>query len=88
MVTEALAAAREAFPARHIGESLVEPERDVAFGDVDVVQPEKGFGFLVDEFGTRRHFKLRSRAIKKGDRVRFVPTDAPKGPAAKDVVRV
>jgi tetratricopeptide (TPR) repeat protein/cold shock CspA family protein len=87
-VMEALAAARASHTARDAQSDATSDEKDVAFGAVDVVRADKGFGFLVDESGTRRHFRLRDDSIHRGDRVRFTPAVAPKGPVAKDVVRV
>ena len=84
-VKELLEAARAAQP---VPPSSTEGAANVAFGQVAVVDPDRGFGFLVDELGTRRHFKLRTRTLRKGDRVQFQPTDAPKGPAADGVSRV
>jgi len=59
-----------------------------AFGKVAVVNPQRGFGFLVDEHGVRRHFRLDDARLRKGDRVRFLPREASKGPAAQDVARI
>jgi Flp pilus assembly protein TadD/cold shock CspA family protein len=81
--------------ARNVAPRLTESpkqasqDRSEGIGRVDVVWVDRGFGFLVDDTGTRRHFRLRgSAALQKGDRVRFRPVDAEKGPAAKDVVPV
>lgn len=87
-VAEALNAAMASLPPPNGSQPLEETAEIATFGAVAVVNPDKGFGFLVDESGIRRHFKLRGRGIQKGDRVRFVPAEAPKGPAARDVVRV
>lgn len=60
-----------------------------ATGKVDQVNPDRGFGFLVDETGTRRHFRVRGRLqLRRGDVVQFRPIDAERGPAARDVVKV
>ena len=89
-VKDALAAARASNqrPDSSSTSKAVADSTRIAFGAVDVVKPDKGFGFLIDESGTRRHFRLRDDSIHKGDKVRFVPAEASKGPAAKDVVRV
>jgi cold shock CspA family protein len=62
----------------------------LATGRVDVVRPDKGFGFLVDERdGKRRHFRIKSaQSFRRGDRVRFEPYEAEKGPAARVLARV
>lgn len=83
-VTELLQQARQAMPAGEIP-----PEADGAkvTGRIDVVRPEKNFGFLVDERdGTRRHFRLSPNLrVHRGDRVTFVPVAAKKGPAAREL---
>ncbi len=57
-----------------------------ARGTVDLVRPERGFGFLVDDIGVRRHFRLRRQMhLSKGQQVTFVLSDTEKGPAARDV---
>ena len=59
----------------------------IAYGRVDVVRPERRFGFLVGEDGVRRHFRLRGQRLAVGDRVSYVPIAREKGPAAEDVKR-
>jgi tetratricopeptide (TPR) repeat protein/cold shock CspA family protein len=60
-----------------------------SIGTVAMVRADRGFGFLVDEDGTRRHFKLKgSSGLTEGAAVSFVPRDAEKGPAAADVCAV
>jgi hypothetical protein len=55
-------------------------------GRVDVVRPERKFGFLLDEAGPRRHFRLTSNLhFRRGDRVSFVAFSADKGPAAREL---
>lgn len=55
-------------------------------GTVQVSRPDRGFGFIVDEAGSRRHFRIRAgEAYPEGTLVTFVPVDARKGPAAQDV---
>jgi Flp pilus assembly protein TadD len=58
-------------------------------GRVDIVRPEGKFGFLVDDDGTRRHFRLTPNLrLRRGDRVSFVPVAADKGPAASELERL
>jgi tetratricopeptide (TPR) repeat protein/cold shock CspA family protein len=58
-------------------------------GTVAMVRADRGFGFLVDEDGTRRYFKLKgSPGLEEGAAVSFVPHNAEKGPAAADVCAV
>jgi tetratricopeptide (TPR) repeat protein/cold shock CspA family protein len=55
-------------------------------GRVDVVRPDRGFGFLVDDAGVRRHFRLDpSASVGRGQEVLFTPVVAKKGPAAVNV---
>lgn len=56
-------------------------------GRVHNLQPERGFGFLVDDGdGEHCHFKLKGGlTLSKGQRVRFVRSDTDRGPAARDV---
>jgi len=57
-----------------------------ARGTVDLVKPERGFGFLVDDAGVRRHFRLRQQMhLAKGQQVTFVQSKTEKGPTAQDV---
>lgn len=95
-VRAALAAARVAAPATrsasdergHADAVTHDDERDGQRGEgvVAVVRPERGFGFLVDAEGTRRHFRLRGpRRLEVGDRVSFVAVSADKGPAAREL---
>jgi hypothetical protein len=87
-VLTALAQARAAAAAA--GDDAVEAAEDVAvtaFGRVDVMRPERRFGFLVGEDGVRRHFRLRGQNLAVGDKVSFVPVEREKGPAAEDVKR-
>jgi len=80
----------------HAGSSASEPSRNsarptktggAAAGLVETLRADRGYGFLTDDSGTRRHFRVRGRArnVRRGDRVTFTPVDAPKGPAARDV---
>jgi hypothetical protein len=46
---------------------------------VAVVNEERNFGFLVDDSGTRRHFRLSGVKVRRGQRVRFIPLEADKG---------
>jgi tetratricopeptide (TPR) repeat protein/cold shock CspA family protein len=81
-VATALAAARVTAPPRP--EPAVGDERQV--GRVDVVRPERNFGFLVGDDGVRRHFRLRGPPrLRVGDRVSFVPFEGEKGPAAREL---
>jgi cold shock CspA family protein len=59
-------------------------------GTVNVLRPERGFGFLVDDqHGTRRHFRLPGGVdLEVGGRVTFIPFQAAKGPAAHEVRRL
>lgn len=89
-VRQALAAARAAAPALTAVDSRREraPVADDERGEgvVAVVRPERGFGFLVDADGTRRHFRLRApQRLEVGDRVTFVAVSADKGPAAREL---
>ena len=55
-------------------------------GRVDVVREERNFGFLVDDVGTRRHFRLTPKLrVRRGDRVSFIAVAADKGPAAREL---
>ena len=55
-------------------------------GRVDVVRPDRNFGFLVDEVdGVRRHFRLDNLRLRVGDRVAYVAIERDKGPAARNV---
>lgn len=54
-------------------------------GEVVYLNPKRHFGFLVDEGGVKRHFRLRGEELQKGAEVTFVPTVQKKGPAADDV---
>jgi tetratricopeptide (TPR) repeat protein len=93
-VLEALVAARET--ARNVAPRVAEVPKQAnqepghdGSGRVDIVWLDRGYGFLVDDTGTRRHFRLPGSAtLQKGDRVQFRPIEAEKGPAAKDVVPV
>jgi tetratricopeptide (TPR) repeat protein/cold shock CspA family protein len=94
-VREALAAARAAAPTATTATtatdkggkpSSVRVAGQRGEGVVDVVRPERGFGFLIDADGTRRHFRLRGvRRVNVGDRVSFLPVSAEKGPAASEL---
>jgi tetratricopeptide (TPR) repeat protein/cold shock CspA family protein len=58
----------------------------VVTGTIDVIREDRNFGFLVDDDGIRRHFRLSgSSSLRKGQRVVFSATTAPKGPAAHHV---
>ena len=69
------------------------PER--ISGTVDWFNVEKGFGFILPDDASfavrvqtsdvRRH---GSRALDEGDRVSFVRVNSPRGPVARDVVRL
>jgi tetratricopeptide (TPR) repeat protein/cold shock CspA family protein len=60
-----------------------------SIGTVAMLRADRGFGFLVDESGTRRHFRLKGNPeLSEGAKVSFVPHDAEKGPAAADVCAV
>ena len=54
-------------------------------GEVAIVRADRGFGFLVDDNGTRRHFRLGGQQLTVGDRVSFVAVSADKGPAAREL---
>jgi tetratricopeptide (TPR) repeat protein/cold shock CspA family protein len=54
-------------------------------GQVEHVREDKGFGFLVDESGIRRFFRLQGSTPCRGERVSFRPTEGEKGPAAREV---
>ncbi len=55
-------------------------------GRVDVLRIDRGFGFLVDDAGVRRHFRVDSAAdLAQGQEVTFIPVAAAKGPAANNV---
>lgn len=72
----------EARRAAGLPESQVDEPR---WGRVQLVRQDRNFGFLLDEVdGARRHFRLpRGRKIVEGDRLRFLPRDREKGPAAE-----
>jgi cold shock CspA family protein len=83
-VATALAAARAASPSPP--EPAVGDDRQV--GRVDVVRPERNFGFLVGDDGVRRHFRLRGLPrLRVGDLVSYVPVEGEKGPAARELER-
>jgi cold shock CspA family protein len=87
-VHEALAAARASAPLRARSENASTEPGDVerGEGEVAVVRADRGFGFLVDDSGTRRHFRLRGQhQLNVGDRVSFVAVSADKGPAAREL---
>jgi tetratricopeptide (TPR) repeat protein/cold shock CspA family protein len=88
-VREALAAARASAPVRRPrGEDAsAEPcNGERGEGEVAVVRADRGFGFLVDDSGIRRHFRLRGQhQLNVGDRVSFVAVSADKGPAAREL---
>jgi tetratricopeptide (TPR) repeat protein/cold shock CspA family protein len=55
-------------------------------GVVQLIRMDRNFGFLTDDVGTRRHFRLPAgHSLKKGDHVVFTPVDEVKGPAAQHV---
>jgi tetratricopeptide (TPR) repeat protein len=55
-------------------------------GEIIFVKEEKRFGFLRDQAGVERHFRFRGEEkLRRGGKVTFVPVDAEKGPAARDV---
>jgi len=58
-------------------------------GKVSTLRTDRGFGFLVEEqTGTRRHFRIKPHVkLQPGDRVRFEPVAAEKGPAARVISR-
>jgi tetratricopeptide (TPR) repeat protein/cold shock CspA family protein len=88
-VREALEAARASAPGRRPRGEDANPDRSNGErneGEVAVVRADRGFGFLVDDSGTRRHFRLRGeRQFNIGDRVSFVAVSADKGPAAREL---
>ncbi|MFL5901780.1 MAG: tetratricopeptide repeat protein [Solirubrobacterales bacterium] len=68
--------------------SSAEAEADLHTGRVDMVNPKRGFGFLVDDTDqTRRYFKLRDLPVRRGGQVAYHPLQGEKGPAA-DVTRI
>jgi tetratricopeptide (TPR) repeat protein/cold shock CspA family protein len=81
-VQSSLAEARAQAPA-----GISTEKADWMVGKVVLARPEKSFGFIEDEQGTRRHFRLRAErlSVRPGDQVRFRPVAAAKGPAAADV---
>ena len=71
-------------PKRHKAGTSDPKTRSI--GTVAMIRADRGFGFLVDSDGTRRHFRLKdSPDLSEGAKVSFVPRDADKGPAAADV---
>jgi tetratricopeptide (TPR) repeat protein len=77
LLAEARAAAGSIAPA---------PDGERLRGRVDVVRANRNFGFLVDDAGTRRHFRLTPNvSVRRGDRVSFVAVAAAKGPAAREL---
>jgi tetratricopeptide (TPR) repeat protein/cold shock CspA family protein len=72
--------------ARH-SRKTGQPPPQMQTGKVVTLRPERAFGFLEDERGTRRHFRLKGPpdAFSRGASVRFRPTEEKKGPAARDV---
>jgi len=64
------------------GESEIDATR---VGRIAVLRPERAFGFLVDEDGVRRHFRLRRDDLALDQRVRFAGFETEKGPAARDL---
>lgn len=64
-------------------------EGSAGHGLVAVLRIDRGFGFLVDDAGVRRHFRLDSADdLAQGQEVTFVPVAAAKGPAANNVCPV
>ena len=64
---------------------LASRSAEVATGRVEMVNEERNFGFLVDESGTRRHFRLGELRVRRGQQVRFEAFDGKKGPAAREL---
>lgn len=90
-VKAALATARAAAPTRAESSALEATGTDErSVGRVDVLRPERNFGFLVDENDrVRRHFRLRGpRQLAVGDRVSYLPVEEDKGPAARELKRI
>jgi Flp pilus assembly protein TadD/cold shock CspA family protein len=85
-VVKALEAARALAP---MSDDLEQTggDKETSRGRVDVLRPERNFGFLVDERdGIRRHFRLRGNPrLNVGDRVTFRPMEGEKGPAASEL---
>ena len=75
--------ARRAGPGRGAGQQPPPTQT----GRVVTLRPERAFGFLEDEQGIRRHFRLKGPpdAFSRGASVRFRPSEEKKGPAARDV---
>ena len=82
---------RQRRPSRH-SPKPAEPDSPAGttlLGTVDIVRDDRNFGFLVDDEGVRRHFRLwPEHGLHKGDRVRFVAASATKGPAARELKAV
>ncbi|MEW6320382.1 MAG: cold shock domain-containing protein [Acidobacteriota bacterium] len=61
------------------------------YGHITRLEPEHGFGFLVDDSGLDWFFVqdgLRTRDFRRvwvGERVGFIPESTPKGPRATDI---
>jgi Tfp pilus assembly protein PilF/cold shock CspA family protein len=78
-----LGEARAAMPAAQLADAQ---GSEKSTGRIDVVRPERNFGFLVGDDGTRRHFRLTPNVrFRRGDRVAFVAVAANKGPAAREL---
>ena len=76
--------------AQQAGLSPPDKLSEVHTGRIDVLRPDRGFGFLVDESdGARRHFRVRGRLrLTVGDRVEFRPRRGEKGPAAEQLTPI
>jgi tetratricopeptide (TPR) repeat protein len=77
--------------ARELGVELAAPTREPGerlTGRIKMVNPEKNFGFLVDdEGGVSRHFKLKGQSWRRDDRVSYIPGESEKGSNASDLRR-
>jgi tetratricopeptide (TPR) repeat protein/cold shock CspA family protein len=73
-------------PSVRLAETASQTAGEDVAGTVDVVRDDRNFGFLIDDDGVRRHFRLsRAHPLRKGQRVVFTAMSAPKGPAAENV---
>lgn len=83
-VKELLGSLPESPPASSDDKSSTR-QQEQPTGEVVYLNPKRHFGFLVDEAGVKRHFRLRDKNLHKGAEVTFAPAEQKKGPAADDV---
>jgi len=61
-------------------------DADQPSGEIVYLNSKRHFGFLVDQNGVKRHFRVqREGGLHKGGQVTFAPAEKEKGPAAEHV---